>query len=168
MLLIIFRQVITKNIFPQLTKEHSYKLFRLVIILAWSISALGIFAWVYSSSMPREAHNTYKIVNILKNKEDKAVLVSEEPLQRSIFDVAESKNIEDFFKRYVEHVIKYISVDSGTKVEILDSDIKSIEYKDIPPALRLNSYKVRILEGEYSGRDVWVQASFLKTIKELQ
>jgi hypothetical protein len=167
-LLIIFRQVIAKNIFVSLTKEHSYKLLRLAIILAWSISAFGIMAWAYSVSTPTGATKKYIVVTILINKDDKPVLVSEEPMQSSIIDIVQSKNLEDAFKKYIEHGMRYTFVNSGTKVEILESDTDKIEYKNIPPAFRVNSYKVRILEGEYMGHEAWVQSSFLKTTKELQ
>jgi hypothetical protein len=45
--LLLFREVIRKNIFPNLTKLQAYKLFRLIVILVWSIALTGILAWVY-------------------------------------------------------------------------------------------------------------------------
>ena len=52
--LIIFRDIIRKNIFPNLTKEQAYKLFRLIIVLAWSIAVAGIAAWVYGNNSERK------------------------------------------------------------------------------------------------------------------
>lgn len=49
-MLLIFREVIRRNIFPKLEKDHAYKIIRLIVILVWSIAVLGIFAWVYSGS----------------------------------------------------------------------------------------------------------------------
>jgi hypothetical protein len=46
-LLIVFREVLRKNIFPQLPKTHAYKILRLIVILTFGIAALGISAWVY-------------------------------------------------------------------------------------------------------------------------
>jgi hypothetical protein len=48
--LLVFRDVIRKNIFPTLTKEQSYRLIRLIVLLTFVIAALGILAWVYTSS----------------------------------------------------------------------------------------------------------------------
>ena len=45
--LLLFRDVIRKNIFTGLTKEQSYRLLRTIIILIWSIALAGIIAWVY-------------------------------------------------------------------------------------------------------------------------
>ena len=52
-LLLVFRQVIAKSIFRTLTTEYSYRLLRLMIVLTWSIAALGIAAWVLSLSPNR-------------------------------------------------------------------------------------------------------------------
>lgn len=45
--LLLFREVIRKNIFPNLTKPQAYKLFRLIVILVWTIALSGIVAWAY-------------------------------------------------------------------------------------------------------------------------
>lgn len=52
-LLILFREVIRKNIFPNVTKSHAYKLLRLIIVLAWSVAIVGIVAWVYVATKPQ-------------------------------------------------------------------------------------------------------------------
>ena len=44
--LLLFRSVITKNIFPQVTKDHAYKIIRQFLYLTFAIGALGIVAWV--------------------------------------------------------------------------------------------------------------------------
>ncbi len=49
-LLIIFREVIRKNIFPSLAQIQAYKIIRLIIILTFLISISGIIAWVYVSN----------------------------------------------------------------------------------------------------------------------
>jgi len=48
-LLIVFREIIRKNIFPQLTRQNAYSLLRLIVILVWTIALVGIVAWVYTS-----------------------------------------------------------------------------------------------------------------------
>ena len=45
--LLLFRDVIHKNIFPNLDKEKAYRLLRLIVILVWSIAVVGIGAWAY-------------------------------------------------------------------------------------------------------------------------
>lgn len=47
--LILFREVIRKQIFPSLTKAQAYRLLSLVVILVWSVALAGIGAWVYTS-----------------------------------------------------------------------------------------------------------------------
>src|SRR5436305_1854519 len=46
--LLIFREVIRKNIFPTLTREQSYKVIRLLLTLTFLISLFGITAWLFS------------------------------------------------------------------------------------------------------------------------
>lgn len=46
-LLIIFRDIIHKKIFPGLAEPDAYRLLRLMVVLVWSVALLGIAAWVY-------------------------------------------------------------------------------------------------------------------------
>ena len=48
-LMLIFRDVIRKNIFPTLSKEHAYRVLRLIVFLVWSVALVGIGAWVLTS-----------------------------------------------------------------------------------------------------------------------
>ncbi|RJX30387.1 MAG: hypothetical protein C4531_08970 [Desulfurivibrio sp.] len=50
--LLLFRDIINKNFFTQLTKTQSYNLFKLISILVWSIALAGIIAWVWTSVSP--------------------------------------------------------------------------------------------------------------------
>jgi hypothetical protein len=47
LILLIFRDVIRRNIFPNLSRQQGYSLLRMIIILTWSIALVGILAWVY-------------------------------------------------------------------------------------------------------------------------
>jgi hypothetical protein len=47
--LIVFRDIIRKNVFPTLSKPHAYYLLRLVAILVWSVALAGLLAWTYLS-----------------------------------------------------------------------------------------------------------------------
>jgi hypothetical protein len=47
--LLIFRDVVRRQIFGRLNKDQTYRLFRLILILTWSIAVLGIGAWMYAN-----------------------------------------------------------------------------------------------------------------------
>jgi hypothetical protein len=51
MVLLLFREVIRKNVFSALTREHSFQLLRLVLMLAWSLAIVGIGAWAYARTV---------------------------------------------------------------------------------------------------------------------
>jgi hypothetical protein len=56
LVIIIFREVIRKNIFPKLPVAEAYKVLRMVLILAWSTAIVGIGAWVLVSiAQPKNA-----------------------------------------------------------------------------------------------------------------
>ena len=52
--LLLFRDVIRRNIFPNLTREQAYKIIRLVLILTFLIALAGIGAWVWSNKPAQE------------------------------------------------------------------------------------------------------------------
>lgn len=52
--LYIGRDIIAKRIFPQLTREHAFKLIRAIALMAWTIALAGIAAWTFIASRPRE------------------------------------------------------------------------------------------------------------------
>lgn len=47
--LILYRDIIRKKIFPQLTKQQGFQLLILITVLVWSIALAGIGAWVSSN-----------------------------------------------------------------------------------------------------------------------
>lgn len=47
-LLILFREIIKKNVFPTFTKKQGFTIFTLILLLVWSIAIFGIGAWVYN------------------------------------------------------------------------------------------------------------------------
>lgn len=49
-LLLVFRDVIRKEIFPRLTRERAYQIIRLLIILTFLVALTGIGAWVWIQS----------------------------------------------------------------------------------------------------------------------
>lgn len=46
-LLILFREIIRKAIFPQLPKKDAYKLLRMIILLTFIITVIGMGGWFY-------------------------------------------------------------------------------------------------------------------------
>lgn len=45
LILVIFREVVRKNIFPNLTKQQSYRLIRLIILLSFITGIVGLAIW---------------------------------------------------------------------------------------------------------------------------
>lgn len=45
--MIVFRDIIRKNIFPNLLREQAYRLLLVITVLMWTIALAGIGAWVY-------------------------------------------------------------------------------------------------------------------------
>lgn len=52
--LIIFREVIRKNIFPQLQNEHSYRIILAMLSFTFVIALAGLGAWVWIQTHPNE------------------------------------------------------------------------------------------------------------------
>lgn len=58
-LLILFRDIIRKNIFPKFKDEKlAYRLLRLIVIVVWSVAIVGIGAWVYTTVSGRKTADT--------------------------------------------------------------------------------------------------------------
>src|SRR3712207_5911273 len=45
--LLLFRDIIRKNIFPKLPAAEAYRLLRLITGAVWSVAIVGVLAWVY-------------------------------------------------------------------------------------------------------------------------
>ena len=48
--LLLFREIIRKQIFPMLAKKDAYRLLRLISFLIFFVAILGIGAWVFTES----------------------------------------------------------------------------------------------------------------------
>jgi hypothetical protein len=55
--LLLFRDIIRKNIFPKLPAPEAYRLLRLITVAVWSIAVIGIGAWVFVSYGSRATVN---------------------------------------------------------------------------------------------------------------
>ena len=60
--ILIFRDVIRKNIFPKLERNHAYNIIRIILILTWSIGVVGIIAYVYVKT--KSNHEIISQINI--------------------------------------------------------------------------------------------------------
>ena len=55
--LLLFRDIIRKNIFPKLPPAEAYRLLRLITVAVWSVAIVGIAAWVYSTQARQPSHD---------------------------------------------------------------------------------------------------------------
>ncbi len=46
-MLLLFRELIRKSIFPALKKDDAYRLLKLMVVLVWSVAIAGIGAWAW-------------------------------------------------------------------------------------------------------------------------
>lgn len=60
--LLLFRDVIRKNIFAGLTREQSFRIIRLILILVWSITLAGIAAWLVAPMIAQPTQVRNKVV----------------------------------------------------------------------------------------------------------
>lgn len=51
-LLLVFRDIIRKQIFPTLDRQRSYQLLLLISVLTWTVALAGIGAWIWVESGP--------------------------------------------------------------------------------------------------------------------
>ncbi len=47
-LLLVFRDILRKAIFPKLTRERAYRLLRWIVVSVWSVAVLGVGAWTWT------------------------------------------------------------------------------------------------------------------------
>ena len=45
--LLLFREIIRRKIFPQLTREQAYRLLRTISFYTWTVALAGVAAWVW-------------------------------------------------------------------------------------------------------------------------
>ena len=82
-LIILFRDIIRKNIFPGLVKQQAYRLLILIVVLVWSVAIAGIAAWVFVNSNQRGnvAENTntprttkeFQLSGLVRDEEGKGI-----------------------------------------------------------------------------------------------
>jgi hypothetical protein len=55
--LLLFRDIIRKNIFPKLPPAEAYRLLRLITVAVWSVAIVGIGAWLYTIQARQPSHD---------------------------------------------------------------------------------------------------------------
>ncbi len=58
--LLLFKDIIRKNIFPKLPAAEAYRLLRLITGAVWSVAIVGIVAWVYVATRPPAAAGAHR------------------------------------------------------------------------------------------------------------
>ena len=62
-LMVLFRNIIHKSIFPRLKEEHAYQLLQLITFLIFAISIAGISAWVWAVNFAKPQTKTTFMAN---------------------------------------------------------------------------------------------------------
>lgn len=65
-LLLVFLELIKKNIFPVLQNDHAYSIVKNILYLTWFVAVLGILAWVYIERLDRPDGKSVIIENKLE------------------------------------------------------------------------------------------------------
>ena len=80
--LLLFREVIRKNVFSNLTKEQSYKTIRLFLILAWSFAIVGLGVWLAPPLLQGQGSEPGKL---------KPVVLMDSTLRDVVYDIEDFK-----------------------------------------------------------------------------
>lgn len=110
-LLIIFRNIIRKNIFPKFKNEEAYKIIRLIIILTFVIAVLGIIAWFFT--LTKTGSEPLKVE-----------LVGNQPIENSSTTSKSAISNTNYEKIKVEPI--YLKAEKILDVIIQNNDSKSI------------------------------------------
>jgi hypothetical protein len=68
LILLLYREIVRKSIFPTLTKRDAYRLLRNMALLSWSVAMVGIFSWTWTASASRKS-GTDLTTDAVKNSE---------------------------------------------------------------------------------------------------
>ena len=137
----LFKEVIRKAIFPQLTREHAYQIIRLFMLLVFLLSFSGVGAWVYVERNKIPAQSP-RIVPT----EDAAAAVNRWLAQ---VDDAQYKEAwqsapKSFQERLAEPVfIELFKTQRGTKGKVLSRVPYSSNSISSPPGYPSGEYEAR-------------------------
>jgi len=137
--LLLFRDIIRKNIFPTLSTSDAYRLLLLISVAIWSVGVGGIVAWVYVNQAPPLA----TLSQILRQSEEYDSLFNE---YKRIRDELERKNSSDNQRKLTE-----LQKELGVAKDRVDTQIKRIDidsnaYPGISPDI-ISSWRACIKSG---------------------
>ena len=55
LILLLYREIVRKNIFPRLSPKDAYRLLRHIAVLSWSVAMVGIVCWAWTQSLPHSS-----------------------------------------------------------------------------------------------------------------
>jgi hypothetical protein len=58
MILLLYREIVRKNVFPMLSKRDGYRLLRTITVLSWSLAMFGILCWAWSNTVLHRNQST--------------------------------------------------------------------------------------------------------------
>lgn len=139
-LLLIFKEIIGKDIFPRLTSKEATKLLRMLVILTWVIAVLGLASWTYlkvinsGNEKPFENDKHVEDDKPLGNDEKKSSFSRDDFVARYTFfseeihqqeyqlieGESETENITDFL---TIHTLTFDTVLEVYKIELLLKNI---------------------------------------------
>ena len=125
--LILFREIIRKNIFPNLKKDHAYSLLKLILFFVWSIAIMGIGAWIYSIKANNNSMN--ELISLINIRADSI-----------------NTNIDNRLKAYQDNPIP---VDKLIEKVIKDTelDLNSYKYQElIEFKIRFNHLHTKLID----------------------
>lgn len=74
MILLLYREIVRKNVFPALSKRDAYRLLRAIAILSWSLAIVGVLCWAWSTSIDRRTKDPARAANSVGQPEDAPVI----------------------------------------------------------------------------------------------
>jgi len=91
LLFLLFKQIIAKKIFPNLTQEQSYKILRLIVSFLFVIGLVGMLLWTFNPIITNIASNT-KAQNPFGDEE---ILLNDDKMffSKSNFDETKNNNL---------------------------------------------------------------------------
>jgi hypothetical protein len=67
-LIIIFRDIISKNIFPTLAKQQAYNLLILIVVLVWSVAIAGVVAWIFVNGNQHRNVKEFQLSGVVRDE----------------------------------------------------------------------------------------------------
>jgi hypothetical protein len=114
LLLMVFRDIIGKKIFPNLTKQQGYKLLELITVLTFIVALLGVSAWIFL-----QLNNGNRVSTIEEKTKSKL---------NDFFTIVENnkskKEIIDYFKANNDYLLMLVGYHNPNSILQVLNDFK--------------------------------------------